>query len=344
MKEQRKGKGMKDTNIQWHPAFVSAMQLEFKEDREKLLFEKEHNLNTKPLQIDLLVIRKENSSDYMDNEIGRLFRKYNVIEYKSPKQQLDIDVFYKTQSYAALYKSYGKASNERRAKDITVSIIRDRKPENLFQYFIKQDVMVENPFDGIYYILNEILFPTQIIVTKELDGEQHTWLKSLTDKIEENDMRRLLMDTSHLKEKQDKEFADSVLEVCFRANEQIIEKLKGDDTMSEALLEIMEPLIEPIIAEKMKPIIAERERMIEIRLRKEVKDEIIKEVKDEITKEVRKETEADVKKAEEKATKQGIMYLIDTLQDYGHNDKEIMTIIMKKYGLSEKEASSYFVI
>ena len=46
---------MKDTNIQWHPAFVSAMQLEFKEDREKLMFEKEHNLNTKPLQIDLLM-------------------------------------------------------------------------------------------------------------------------------------------------------------------------------------------------------------------------------------------------------------------------------------------------
>lgn len=56
-------------------------------------------------------------------------------------------------------------------------------------------------------------------------------------------MRRLLQDTSHLKEKLDKEFADSVLEVCLRANGQLIERLKGDDTMSEALLEIMEPII-----------------------------------------------------------------------------------------------------
>lgn len=49
--------------------------------------------------------------------------------------------------------------------------------------------------------------------------------------------------TSHLKEKLDKEFADSVLEVCLRADGQLIKRLKGDDTMSGALLEIMEPII-----------------------------------------------------------------------------------------------------
>lgn len=124
---------MKETKIQWHPAFVSAMQLEFKEDREKLFFEKEHNLNTKPLQIDLLVIRKKEPWN-TGNEIGKLFRKYNIIEYKSPKQQLDIDVFYKTEAYAGLYKSYGKTVDGRKAEDITVSIVRDRKPEKLFRY------------------------------------------------------------------------------------------------------------------------------------------------------------------------------------------------------------------
>ena len=45
------------------------MQLEFKEDREKLLFEKEHNLNTKPLQIDLLVIRKEETGT-IESKLG----------------------------------------------------------------------------------------------------------------------------------------------------------------------------------------------------------------------------------------------------------------------------------
>ena len=52
---------MKDTKIQWHPGFVAAMNLEFAKDREGLIFEKEYNLNTKPLEIDLLVIRKDSS-------------------------------------------------------------------------------------------------------------------------------------------------------------------------------------------------------------------------------------------------------------------------------------------
>ena len=49
---------MKDTKIQWHPGFVAAMNLEFAKDREGLIFEKEYNLNTKPLEVDLLVIKK----------------------------------------------------------------------------------------------------------------------------------------------------------------------------------------------------------------------------------------------------------------------------------------------
>ena len=49
---------MSDTVIQWHPGFVAAMDLELKEYRKDLLFEKKYNLNTKPLEIDLLIIKK----------------------------------------------------------------------------------------------------------------------------------------------------------------------------------------------------------------------------------------------------------------------------------------------
>lgn len=43
---------------QWHPAFCSAMRLELREDKEFLEYFNEYNLNTKPLQIDLLIIKK----------------------------------------------------------------------------------------------------------------------------------------------------------------------------------------------------------------------------------------------------------------------------------------------
>ena len=50
---------MKDTKVQWHPGFVAAMNLELAKNRDNLIFVKEYNLNTKPLEIDLLVIKKD---------------------------------------------------------------------------------------------------------------------------------------------------------------------------------------------------------------------------------------------------------------------------------------------
>ena len=49
---------IEDTKIQWHPGFVAAMNLEFKDNLNELTFEKEYNLNTKPLEADLLIIKK----------------------------------------------------------------------------------------------------------------------------------------------------------------------------------------------------------------------------------------------------------------------------------------------
>ena len=60
--------------------------------RAWVVLEKEYNLNTKPLEIDLLVIKKE-ASVRIENEIGILFRGHNIMEYKSPDDALDIDAF-----------------------------------------------------------------------------------------------------------------------------------------------------------------------------------------------------------------------------------------------------------
>ena len=39
-------------------------------------------------------------------------RRYNVIEYKSPTDNLSIDDFYKTLGYACLFKGYGTNVNQ----------------------------------------------------------------------------------------------------------------------------------------------------------------------------------------------------------------------------------------
>lgn len=234
---------MRDTDIQWHPAFVSAMELELKKDKNKLEFHREYNLNTKPLQIDLLVIKKDVVAE-LSNEIGKLFKGYNIIEYKSPDDSLNIDTFYKTQAYAGLYKASGKTVNERKAKDITVSIIRESKPVELFKILKSENVQITMPYKGIYYINNGIaIFPTQIIVTKELSDKGHTWIKSLSSNMQMSGMKTLLNETAKLKSDYEKELADSILEVALKVNNELIEKLRGDGDMSGALLELVEPLI-----------------------------------------------------------------------------------------------------
>ncbi len=56
----------------------------------------------------------------------------NIVEYKSPEDHMNIDTFYKAGAYGCLYKAYGESINEHPADDITISIIRDTRPEGLF--------------------------------------------------------------------------------------------------------------------------------------------------------------------------------------------------------------------
>lgn len=77
----------KEIKTQWHPAFCSAMKLELKEDKKHLEYYNEYNLNRMPLQIDLLVIKKAAKVE-LKNEIGKIFKGHNIIEYKSPDDGL----------------------------------------------------------------------------------------------------------------------------------------------------------------------------------------------------------------------------------------------------------------
>ncbi len=237
---------MNEIKIQWHPGFVAAINLELAENRGDLIYEKEYNLNTKPHEIDLLVIKKDKDIQ-ISNEIGRMFKGHNILEYRSPEDRMDIDSFYKAGVYASLYKAYGETVDERKADDITVSLVREAKPDGLFRYFREHKVEVSNPYPGIYYVLDGVLFFTQVIVTRELNGKNHGWLKSLSDKLKKQEMEALLNRARSLSGKLERELADAVLEVSVKANREIVEELKGDEAMCQALLEIMEPEINKIV-------------------------------------------------------------------------------------------------
>ena len=125
-----------EDKIQWHPAFCSAMELELREYKKYLRYEREHNLGKMPLKIDFLVIRK-NPGVTIKNDIGDFFLVNNIFEYKSPGDDMNIGTFYKTLSYACLYKSEAGSVSEILNTDITVSLVREQKPVILLEQLEK---------------------------------------------------------------------------------------------------------------------------------------------------------------------------------------------------------------
>lgn len=165
-----------------------------------------------------------------------------ILLYKSPGDHLDVDTYYKATAYGCLYKAYADTVNGRKAEDLTITLLRDTRPDGLFRNFKQAGASIGNAYDGIYYLYGkEILFPTQVIVTKELAGDHHAFLRMLTEQPQKQDLSRFLKIANALEGKADKEFAESILDVFAAANRKWMEQWKGDNDMSSALLEIMAP-------------------------------------------------------------------------------------------------------
>ncbi len=232
---------MKKKNTQWHPAFYSAIRLELVDNKKDLIYLPEVVLNTKPILIDMLVIRKAPDS-VITKDIGRIFRGHNIFEYKSPDAALNIDTFYKVIAYASLYKANASEVDGIKADDITISFVRDRKPVGLFKSLKTYGMEVEKATNGIYTVKSSFPYVIQVIVSKELDPTDHVWLMALTDNLSVKDADRLVKEIGKLSEKDDKDFSDSVLQVAVSKNKLSFEKVKEvSGNMCEALMELMKP-------------------------------------------------------------------------------------------------------
>ena len=222
----------------WHPALCGATEWELKENRESLSFESEHQLSKEPIRMDMLVIKKDPLVT-IDNEIGKIFKKYNVLEFKSNRDKLTIDEYYKAIAYAALYKGLGKRVNEIPAEEITMTLIREAYPRELFKILKGYGVDADKKYEGIYYLRGSTLFDTQIIVTKELDGDKHAGLKILSKNAKESDVRKFLEEARLATEPGDLQNIDAVLQVSVSANKKLYEEVRKDEVMCQALKELM---------------------------------------------------------------------------------------------------------
>ena len=227
-----------DLKTQWHPAFCAAAKIELISNKGDLDFKPEYNLSRKPLQIDLLVIEKAEHVQ-IQNEIGKLFRKYNIIEYKSPKDGLTIDDFFKTVGYAYIYKGLGDTVNQIPINELTVSLVREEKPQKLFKDLATCNCKIEKVMNGIYYVYG-LLISAQIIVTGELDAREHSSLRVLSSNVREEDVREFISRVKDFTEPGDRADVDAILQVSVSENMELYNEIMGRyPEMCEALKTLM---------------------------------------------------------------------------------------------------------
>ena len=170
----------KDDDLKWHPAFLQAVQSELYDYRDVLEFRYEFPLTSEPLRIDVLIIKKKKNI-IIDKNIARIFRKYNIVEYKSPGDYLSVKDFMKVCAYANLYAAITPHVD---LSGVTLTFVEGRYPRKLIQYLtgIRQ-YKVEETSPGIYIISGDYI-PIQIIESGKLSSAENLWLKSLAKGLE----------------------------------------------------------------------------------------------------------------------------------------------------------------
>ena len=228
---------MTEKLLQWHPAFFAGIQIEFGDEAKYLEFKSEYVLGTKPMMIDVLVKKKE--TQILKKNIGKIFRRHNIVEYKSPDDYLCIDDFYKGYAYTYFYKADRTPVNSILLEELTISFVCQNYPRELFRHIVEErKLQIEKMYAGIYYVIGDTL-PIQIIVTGELSKKESLWLRNLTNRLESTkDAEELLKD---YKKHKKNTLYESVMDIIVRANEEKFEEAKK---MCKALEELMKDELE----------------------------------------------------------------------------------------------------
>ena len=172
---------MEHKPLQWHPAFQAVLQIELEDEKEYLQFHEEFNLTKKPLQIDTLIIKE--SDRKITKSIGRIFSRYNIVEYKNPGASFGINDFFKVNGYACLYQAAGREPKIQ-PSEITVTLVVNQYPDKLIT-FLRETYGsdITEKFPGIYYI-SKLLFKFQLLIIHQLSPVETIWLSRLRSDLE----------------------------------------------------------------------------------------------------------------------------------------------------------------
>jgi hypothetical protein len=206
--------------IDWHAPFNEALRDELIDYEQYLTFESEHTLTTGSLQIDVLVI-KNPAEIPINKNIGKIFKKINIFEYKSPSDNLSLVDFERVHAYAWLYTTLHGSETD--ATDITLSFVVYHYPREILKFCNKRRPTTVTETSSGVYVVEGADFPIQFIVVPKVDAEVNFTLDKLRNNLKAVDIVKLIQYAA------ENERMRAIVTAVVKANRDI---LKGDIDMT----------------------------------------------------------------------------------------------------------------
>ena len=228
----------------WHAWFYALLRITFHKFPTVDVL-REVMLGVQAPRADFIIIVDDQKVDLV-LKIFSFFRKHDILEFKSPDDELNMFTLLKGAGYVFFYMNDVKEKGEGiDLSEITLSFFREAKPVKLFGQL--GECVEKGPADGIYYIKNwEVSFPIQIVVTGELKGEEYAGFRAISKKPKEEDVLAFMKE--HGSEKEIASFVKAFADGVSHVDSDLMEEIKGRyPEMGKTLMQIMQPEIDVVV-------------------------------------------------------------------------------------------------
>ena len=264
----------------YHHAAYAFIKIHFALLGANLEYIQEHELGEKPLRVDFIVIKKS-PDEKLTDAIGEFFRVVNILEIKSPEDSLSIDDFFKVQAYGLLYKVLDHKVDELPIKDMTLTLMRDSYPREMFKALKKYNFTVTSSRSGIYNVDTGNFIPVRVMITSQMSDEDLAELKLMTRNVTQDDVKIFMTQAASSHDHNIIENAGAALRFFFIAHKELGKKvtegfkMKDNDIIKEIFGDLFE---EDKQKAEQKAVVNDRERVATDMLKRKYPLEAILEI------------------------------------------------------------------
>ena len=232
----------------WHAGFEALLRIDMHKYADLVRIDTECEIGIFPPRTDFMIVVGDEKIVW-DKAIFKSFRQFNVVEYKNPNDSLNERVIRKAVGYAELYIGTAEHDGERPADQVTISIFRYSKNEELFKQLEEAGRLVSDEVRGIYHVTGYADLPLQIIITGELQGDEYAACRALTDKANEADVERVVEWGDEEDDDVLRDYYRTVIRLVITKNPHLEEMIRKDKEMEDKLMDILKDRIDERVSE-----------------------------------------------------------------------------------------------